>query len=82
MQHTFALALILIANSAYARNTEAQDFMEWASKHGKDYKDQNEFKRREQQFAKTMSEVEALNRLDTLATFATNKFSDWYPEEI
>ena len=59
-----------------------ENFVMWATKHGKNYKTLEEFNMRFKTWLKTHWEIERINaRPDETVVLAHNKLSDWTDEE-
>ena len=75
MRQIFALALLSGFVLAKNSNDDA-DFLNFAAKHGKNYKNQSEFSHRKNNWKLATWEVASLNASSTTATYEVNFFGD------
>lgn len=87
---TFALALILAATYVDAKkdkpekdsnNSDDSEFLSWAGKNGKSYKDSDEFALRKQNWKEAKAEVDELNSNSKKAKYELNFIADMTAEE-
>ena len=76
MRQIFAIALLSCLAMADKKEKDDEDFVKFASKHGKNYKNQAEFARRKANWKVAKWEVAALNASSSTATYEINFLGD------